>query len=150
VTIRMLAVLHDLSERELTEQFVSAAAHVAADQEPLAILFFDHPARATTARIFTAGHVPFDVLPLSSRIEVGALPADRVLGSARRYASQRRFEQSGAAIAFARTHDLSPAQVELADALEAFAAKEAGCDHGARCCREHDTHSSPHVGCVLR
>lgn len=27
---------------------------------------------------------------------------------------------------------------------------EAPCAHDGRCCTEHDTHSMPHVGCILR
>lgn len=27
---------------------------------------------------------------------------------------------------------------------------EMQCDHERRCCREHSTHSMPHIGCILR
>lgn len=35
-------------------------------------------------------------------------------------------------------------------APEPQVATEFDCDHEARCCKEHGTHSIPHVGCILR
>lgn len=38
----------------------------------------------------------------------------------------------------------------LVDAADSPHIDECGIDHDKSCCRQHGTHSMPHVGCILR
>lgn len=102
--------------------------------------------RRVLVRVCSPDGVVFDIACAS-----GPLDAQRAISSARRYCQVDGTARAFAALRFAETFpDLSDEQrATLAD-LRAHAAANDGCDHAVRCCREHGTHSSPHIRCILR
>lgn len=125
--------------------FARAQADARTSGSPVVVSFIDQRARARTARVFLPSGDTF-----SLRVGNGPVTVERVIAAARQSAL-RGDGVAALAAAFAAEH-LSPT-VEQANALERFtelAVDAARCDHAHRCCREHDTHSSPHVRCILR
>lgn len=123
-----------------------AAATAAATGEPVVIAFTEQFPRQVVCRVHLPDGRAFDVPGRKDR----AFTVDQVLVAARRSASAGTDVASMAA-EFAKAHlDPTPEQVTLLDRLVELATEAATCDHARRCCREHDTHASPHTGCILR
>lgn len=112
---------------------------------PVAVSMVERYTRSRFTRVVLPDGRSFDV-----RGTRDGLTVDRLTAAARQ--SALRGDQVAAmAAAFAVEH-LTPTPEEVA-VLERFvqlAADAARCDHDHRCCKTHGTHSSPHVGCILR
>lgn len=141
---------HHLSEHASPETVRDALRHAAAiaatTGEPVVIAFTEQFPRRDVCRVHLPDGRTFDVPGRKDR----AFTVEQVLAAARRSASAGT-DVAAMAAEFAKVHlDATPEQVTLLDRLVELATEAATCDHSRRCCREHETHSSPHTGCILR
>lgn len=75
----------------------------------------------------------------------------QLLGELRQHLNRRRLPEAHTVVAtLTGRADLNPDEVEFLGAAQAYLADLAECAHERRCCTEHDTHSTPHIGCFLR
>lgn len=113
---------------------------------PTVVFWYDPLARCRTARVFSPSGAHADI-----RAPRSELTTSRVITATRHHLQTHRFDELKVLLAFARTHmDFLEGDARLLTRIEALAALNAVCDHERRCCPKHDTHASPHVGCILR
>lgn len=112
---------------------------------PVVVSMVERYTRSWFSRVVLPDGRSFDV-----RGTRDGLTVDRLTAAARQ--SALRGDQVAAmAAAFAVEHlTPTPEEVAVLQRLVGFAEEASRCDHDHRCCKTHATHSSPHVGCILR